>query len=72
MVEDAVGVVGHLVGQVDVGVRGKLIVRMPEGLLDDDQAGTGISLETSSDIQNLRHAWNQLLENRRGIRGEGN
>ena len=38
VVEDSVGLVGHLVGQVDVGVRGELVVRMAEDLLDDDQA----------------------------------
>ena len=40
VVEDAVALVGHLVGQVNVGVRGELIVRMAEDLLDDDQAGS--------------------------------
>ena len=42
MAEDAVAFVGHLVTQVDVGVRGELAVRMPEDLLDDDEAGAGL------------------------------
>ena len=41
VVEDSVGLVGHLVGQVDVGVRGELVVRMAEDLLDDDQTAAG-------------------------------
>jgi hypothetical protein len=40
--EDAVAFVGHLVTQVDVGVRGELVVRMAEDLLDDDETGAGL------------------------------
>jgi len=40
VIENSVRLVGHLVDQVDVGVRGELVVRMAEDLLDDDQAGS--------------------------------
>ena len=36
VVEDAVALVCHLVGQVNVGVRGELVIRMAEDLLADD------------------------------------